>query len=293
MIAKKKKIIIIAVFVVLVLVLAGGGYWVYKIRIQKAQDLKILDEFGKCQRGELDLQSIRYDQQDVFYIAARALIEKDRSICLKINGDETGQKVCQQYFDRFSIIARPDASENDCQGLSDSNDQIMCRAILQNDASICAGTKWPLFRVLCEANASLDAKYCDNISEPMESKGTCRKLMSNEQTKETGCGIVSAEKAKSLCYDSLYFITAIKKKDLSFCDKISWEKGNFNILLCRILLSQDPEKEYKNYYSEQACYPFYAASVAKIKKDASFCENIPQKASNNKDIYESCINQFK
>ncbi len=248
----------------------------------------ILKEFESCLTEEPKL-NINNDWKDIFYLIAKALINKSNDICLKLE-NENAKTIC---LDDFNILmSLINQKEEDCQKLSKKIDQLMCAAIIKRDPQACSEIEIPLKKETCKAVASLDPKYCHNLSGSFSSKEMCKKVLGLQGIKED-CGEIDEEKAKSLCYNSLYLVKALKEKNLKICEKIDLKTGRFTLLYCKVLLSLHPEETLKNFYREHSCYEKYAVYIARIKNDPSVCEKIPVKETHNKLLYKECKEQFK
>lgn len=252
-----------------------------------------VESFDKCKNDSLGSGMLKKDQSDAYYLAARALIKKDKEICSEAD-DLVNRDVCFQYYDRFSLLSEKNEGKDvDCGKLQSKDDQSMCLAITKNDVKSCDSISAPLLKELCKANTTLDAKYCDGISAPVDSQGACRKIRESGSDEDVNCGVIEPERAKLFCNNSLNFIKALRDKDPGLCDKIDPETGKFDILLCRVLTNEDPEKSYQDFFGSVACMEKYAVELAKAENDPAVCEQIPLKEKYNKSIYDDCKAQFE
>jgi len=256
------------------------------------EDNQLLASFVNCLQGEPSFD-INKDPKDLYFITARALIDKDESGCLEIS-DQQAQKHCLRDFFRFTAFDNPNVSESDCQKFfSEKNEQLFCLATLKKDLGTCSLIETPLKKEICKAVASLDSKYCESLSGDFDSQGACSSREQGQKSIQNTCGIVNQEKAKSLCFNNFYLNKAIREKDVNLCGKIDIETTPFAVLFCRVLLSSNPQEDFRQFYNDYSCYVNYAAKVAKIKNDSSVCEKIPLKDSVYQQVYQDCLSQFK
>jgi len=54
----------------------------------------------------------------------------------------------------------------------------------------------------------------------------------------------------------------------------------------------EPEKEWQNL-RQKICYEKLGPTIALLKNDPSFCEEIPFKEAYNQDLYNFCLKPFK
>ena len=256
------------------------------------EDNQLLASFVNCLQGEPSFD-INKDPKDLYFITARALIDKDESGCLEIS-DQQAQKHCLRDFFRFTAFDNPNVSESDCQKFfSEKNEQLFCLATLKKDLGTCSLIETPLKKEICKAVISLDSKYCESLSGDFDSQGVCSSREKGQKEIKNTCGIIGEEKAKSLCFNNFYLVKALREKDINLCDKIDTKTTPFAVLFCRVSLSPKPQEDFQEFYNDYSCYVNYAAKVAKIKNDPSFCEKIPLRDSVYQQVYQDCLSQFK
>jgi hypothetical protein len=250
----------------------------------------ILAEFNDClDETKEPILDIKNDQKDEYYVIAKALMEKNEEICSSLE-DEKSERHCLKVFYEFMAMTNNDNSY--CKRITDdSNDRQVCLAVIEQDASYCDEVENLLHQEICRAVVQ-GPSYCDNLSGSYDSQGVCTNIEGQEGFEET-CGQVSKEEAKSLCRNSVYIAKALRERNYQMCQLIDLKTGRFTLLFCRVLTAPEPQKEWRSFFSENACYERYATKVSKIKDDPSLCEKIPLKESHNQQEYNKCIEQFK
>lgn len=306
-IQKKALLVISGIIVLFSLLLIVFLFIYYKNIVKPAPEIKkplpeellkerenkrvTLTQFEECLNEEKEpILDVENDWKDIYYIIVKALIEKDKNICLSIKIRD-GQNYCMEEFEKFMFLMNLNKDKTICQKFADSPSEYKeCLGYVNKDLKYCDEIDDPFEKITCQG-IILGPKECEKLSGSYKTE-RCINVKGKEKI-ERGCGEISEEMAKSLCKNGIYFLQALEKKDEKICDLIDMKTGRFTILFCRVLTGKNPQKEWRHFYSQNACYEKFAVDVARIKNDPSLCEKIPLKDSNNQRLYQECIHQFK
>lgn len=233
--------------------------------VQKPESKQADVLLERCLQEPLD--DYRKDANDInglnyFYASMLATVENDIAVCDMLKKDEDIRQ-CQDRFYTFTSVA----SKNDqCAKIGDVDLAGFCNARIKNDPSFCRGTVSMYNTVFCEAAITGDVGKCNSLTD--EYRGQC--------------------------LDNITLVKAFESNRMEDCDNIHVDTrdGRFNRAQCRILLGDDPQKEWVDVYKNNACLEKYIFKVVMEKKDISICERIPQKLLDNKQLYDECKKQF-
>ncbi len=103
---------------------------------------------------------------------------------------------------------------------------------------------------------------------------------------------IGEQEARTLCKKAAYFVKALKDKNPTICNSPEFKGDPFKTLICQILSTPEPEKEWRNL-RQKICYEKLGPTMALLKNDPSFCEKIPSKDGYNQDLYKYCLAQIK
>ena len=220
-----------------------------------------------CQKDpEADFKSEQASIPDhVLNAGFLALAKKDIAVCASTGSTkDSNGSTCE---DKYVLLTTLSTVGSDCGKIANRDLSISCSANQKKDSAVCSQISDAGRKTVCEAVVSGDAGKCDAL--PADQKGSCS--------------------------NTVVFVKALNSHDVNVCGQIdaSIAGGIFDRTYCKIVLSQDSQKAWNEYYSNSVCVRKYAGSVAKEKNDISFCENIPGKDVENKSLYADCVAQFK
>ncbi len=223
--------------------------------------------FEGCQNDpEADFKSEQTSIPDhVLNAGFLALAKKDVAVCASTGSTKDSDgSTCE---DKYVLLTTLSTVGSDCGKIANGDLSISCSANQKKDSAVCAQISDAGRKTVCEAVVSGDAGKCDGL--PADQKGSCS--------------------------NTVVFVKALNSHDVNVCGQIAVtvSGGIFDRTYCKIVLSQDSQKAWNEYYSNSVCVRKYAGSVAKEKNDVSFCENIPGKDVENKSLYADCVAQFK
>jgi hypothetical protein len=200
----------------------------------------------------------------VFYASLLALTKKDATVCSLTGSTKDSSGVtCEEKYTLLTIIA----TNGDCSKIGNKDLSISCLANQQKNVAVCGQISDSAKKITCEAIAGGDMAKCSVL--PAAQKDSCN--------------------------SSFLFVKALSNKDVSLCGQINLTVagGRFENATCRVLLGQDRQKEWNDFYASNVCLQKYTNLTAKEKNDVALCEKIPDKTAGNKDLYASCLAQFK
>jgi len=300
-------LIIINIGIVIGLIVAGFVLYSKYIKIPPPQPLLIpepkdiatdptffLNQFENCLAGKEDppLNPAGH-WPDAIYTIVKALSQRNKEACLNL--EEEQKEECLRYFYMFEMLTKSNADYcEELKPLMPSEIYSYCLAAAKNDISYCQQIENSLSKEICLALLGPDR--CDYISGDfeigdikaykMESFGVeGRKIKKEEQT-------LSEKDARSLCKKTVYFFKAIKEQNYTICNLSEIKKDSFATLLCQILSTLEPEKEWQNL-RQKICYEKLGPTIALLKNDPSFCEKIPAKDDYNRELYNTCLAPIK
>lgn len=300
-----KKIIYSAIFGFFVLIaIALATFYFFGDRLgiavpgekgANAVPMSIDEEFSSCFTLDYDKTS-RYGSNsgDVFYKIAEIMASNNERGCSALDGDE--RNLCYTSYYKFATLKFISEGKDVLRRFSNfdiikkgSDDALIFEALMNNDMQLCGGIKDVVGLSICKAITSLNPEYCENIEA--DKTDFCFTIKRIEGSRSKGCDDISKDTAKSLCMNSYYVASALRKGDINDCSKI--EAGGPARLNCLALLSQNPKSEINAYYRENMCYEKFIGDLARSKNDVSICEKIPAKDEYNTTLYQRCISQFK
>ena len=171
-----------------------------------------------------------------------AMVRNDPKYC---DGKPDQESIDLCYYGSYMLFAVLNDDILECEKIEDENRKNICIAITNEDIS------------LCEKSA-IDADLCKQF------------IKGEKPTKES----------EILGIDSYYLITALKNKDILFCEKLI---NRNDADMCKAILTGD-EKYCKDMIH---CYDQIYSEIAINKKNQSICNNIQVKYKK-----EECIEQI-
>ena len=222
---------------------------------EKAKQLALLEEnFQRCQNledlaGNIDINWILGEKSSIDCISAHNVYFCD----LALNQEE--KERCEDFF--YSFRALKENNIDYCQEAGEK--EFLCQAVLKKDETLCQeGEPSQQEKILCRAVIREDEEECRNLPE------------------------IEGQK----CRDNFYNLLAVLKKDITFCDKISYKRGAQ--ILCRGILDIN---ECVKYRSQVECLEIHLSRIAEFTKDPSLCEEIPYKDEEGRGelLYQSCL----
>jgi hypothetical protein len=228
---------------------------------------------------------------DAFYTLVGALSQREEKACQRLEGTEKNQ--CLSFLYLFKTLTQNDPKY--CENLkhiSPFNYQ-RCLVFTKRDPSYCQNFENPLDKEICLAFFE-GIDRCDRLSGNIKAKRFKLESWEFSESKkiEEKEEVIPEKEAKIICRGSLLLVKAILEKNPTLCDLPEVKVDHFNSLICRILSTPEPAKEWQSL-KKMICYEKFGPTMALINKDPYFCEQIPFKGEYNRDLYNFCLSQIK
>jgi len=198
---KRKKIIIGGILLALFILIGAAAYGVYVLKFKKLSQIVPItpspivpitpfrvEEFEQCQKVDYDKTPYYGDQgKDVFYKIAEIMANRNEGACAEL-GDN--KNLCLSHYYKFLTLKDNTSAYLDKLILIGENN-IIGRAYLNKDASLCNEINSELEKSICGAVASLNSSHCNFTQKELPGAGVCLKVGDENGGIKEDCGVVS------------------------------------------------------------------------------------------------------